>query len=213
MTPPRVRAERREVAVNRERILVAAERVFSAEGLDAPLHRVAEEAGLGIATLFRRFPRRDDLDRALYDIGAARIQGIIDRALAEHDTGWPRVEAFMREIMALIFEMPILPGLMRRVATYDPTHRPGDAWRKPIGDTVLLARQEGTLRSDVNGYDLVTLAFMFNGIAYQPEPMRSMFGERMLTIVLDGLRAGSTTPMPALGRLDKDEFHLGSHGV
>lgn len=213
MTPPRVRAERREVAVNREKILTAAERVFNTEGFEAPLQRVADEAGVGIATLFRRFPNRDDLYRALYDVGVARIEGIIERAFSHHDDGWGRVEAFLREGMALVFEMPVLPGVMRRVATADPGYRPGDRWGAPIGESVRLAQREGALRADVTGYDLVSFVFLFNGIAYQPEPMRSEFGERVLTIILDGLRAGSTTRLTALTPFAPEEFHIGSHGA
>lgn len=213
MTGTRVRAERREVAINRQRILDAAERVFADEGFEAPLQRVADEAGVGIATLFRRFPTREDLYRALYDAGVARIDAILERAIAENADGWGRIETFLREGMKLVFDMPVLPGAMRRVATHDPDYRPAERWAEPIGSSVHLAQREGTLRADVTGYDIVTFVFSFNGFAYQPEPMRSEFGERVLTIVLDGLRVGSTTRLRQLTPFAPEEFHLGSHGA
>src|SRR5690606_25811809 len=153
------------------------------------------------------------LYRALYDAGVARIDDIIERAVAEHDDGWSRIETFLREGMALVFEMPVLPGVMRRVATTEPGYRPADRWSTPIGDSVRLAQREGSLPDDVTGYDLVSFVFLFNGIAYQPEPMRSAFGERILTVIFDGLHAGSTTRLAALPGIAPQSFHLGSHGA
>ncbi len=52
---------RADAACNRERILDAARTVFARDGVSAPLAAVAAEAGVGIATLYRRFPDRGDL--------------------------------------------------------------------------------------------------------------------------------------------------------
>ena len=46
---------------NRERVLSAAREVFAEQGLDASTNEIARRAGVGVATLFRRFPTRDDL--------------------------------------------------------------------------------------------------------------------------------------------------------
>src|SRR4051794_34498377 len=59
---PSMRADARR---NRERILVAARDVFVETGTDAPLEEIATRAGVGIATLYRRFPERVDLMRAV----------------------------------------------------------------------------------------------------------------------------------------------------
>ena len=48
---------------NRRRILEAARAVFAEAGLDAPLEAIAQRAGVGIATLYRRFPTREDRPR------------------------------------------------------------------------------------------------------------------------------------------------------
>ena len=64
-TTLRVDAER-----NRVRIVEAAQAAFAEQGLDVSLEAVAERAGVGIATLYRRFPTRDDLDRRLLSISS-----------------------------------------------------------------------------------------------------------------------------------------------
>src|SRR4030095_6694782 len=55
------RRPRRDAARNRERVLEAAKAVFSAGGADASLEAVAKRAGVGIGTLYRHFPTREDL--------------------------------------------------------------------------------------------------------------------------------------------------------
>src|SRR5690606_18303313 len=55
-TPPR--AERRDRARNREKIIAAAQEVFAASGIHAPLDRIAVTAGVGAGTLYRHFPTR-----------------------------------------------------------------------------------------------------------------------------------------------------------
>ena len=53
-------------ATHRGRIVDAARRVFAEDGLDASLNEVARRAGVGVATLFRRFPTREDLIAATF---------------------------------------------------------------------------------------------------------------------------------------------------
>ena len=63
--PPRRR--RSDAQANHERLLHVAEEFFAARGLDASLRVLAEEAHVGIGTLYRNFPSRLDLVRALRD--------------------------------------------------------------------------------------------------------------------------------------------------
>src|SRR5829696_10260972 len=66
---------RRDAAQNRERIIDAAREVFSEQGLQAPIEEVARRAGVGIATLYRRFPTRPDLITCAF---AAKMQDYAD---------------------------------------------------------------------------------------------------------------------------------------
>jgi AcrR family transcriptional regulator len=56
---------RADAVVNRQRILDAAEEVFSAEGVSVPIDRVAERAGVGVGTVYRHFPTKEDLFEAI----------------------------------------------------------------------------------------------------------------------------------------------------
>src|SRR5437762_2476441 len=84
---------RSDAARNRASLVVAAREVFGERGLDAPLDEIARRAGVGNATLYRRFPTR---------------QGLIDRMAATAPDAWERVAAF------------VLDGLQAHAATPAP---------------------------------------------------------------------------------------------
>jgi AcrR family transcriptional regulator len=78
--PLRVDAER-----NRERILAAARHAFATEGIEVSMSAIARAAGVGVATLFRRFPAREDLlDAVFADTMSGYVQAA-ETALADPD--------------------------------------------------------------------------------------------------------------------------------
>ena len=70
---------------NRERLITAAQEVFAEQGLNASTNEVARRAGVGVATLFRRFPSRDDLVTAAFAGKMAQYAAALDEALAASD--------------------------------------------------------------------------------------------------------------------------------
>jgi AcrR family transcriptional regulator len=96
MTPPTARGRNRrdgpgqqplrtDAERNRSRILAAAQRVFGEQGLDAPLTDVARGAGVGIDTLYRRFPTREALITDAFAEKMAAYAKAVDAALADPD--------------------------------------------------------------------------------------------------------------------------------
>lgn len=208
----RVRAERREVAESRTRILDAAESFFAEEGVDASLHRLAELAGVGNATLFRRFPCRDDLIRALYDRAVARVDDLVALIDRNEQPGWDRLFAFAFGSVELMFALPVLPAVMRRMAEIDPGYRPGDRWVAPLLRDLELAQAAGVVRADATGYDIAAIPLALGGMAHLADPMRHVVGMRLVTIMLDGLRAPGTTPLGGV-EFTREAYHRGVHGL
>ena len=93
--PLRVDAER-----NRGRILDAAQAAFAERGLDVPLEDVAGRAGVGIATLYRRFPSRDDLIAACFERRLAEYASAAQEALEASDA-WAGFCAYVERICAM----------------------------------------------------------------------------------------------------------------
>jgi len=208
----RVRAERREVAESRTRILDAAESFFAEEGVDASLHRLAELAGVGNATLFRRFPRRDDLVRALYDRGVERVDDLVALIERNEQPGWDRLFAFAFGSVELMFALPVLPAVMKRMAEIDPDYRPGDRWVAPLLRDLELAQAAGVVRSDARGYDIAAIPLALGGMAHFADPMRRVVAMRLVTIMLDGLRSPGATPLGSI-EFTLEDYHRGVHGL
>src|ERR1700761_810536 len=90
-------ALRADAARNRERIVAAAMEVFAERGLDASTAEIAARAGVGEATLFRRFPTKDDLVIAI--IGAQLVEtAALAAACLEEEDAWRGVERFLAEM-------------------------------------------------------------------------------------------------------------------
>src|ERR1700729_1019197 len=90
---PSPRPLRRDAAENRDRLLAAASRVFAEQGLDAGVADIAREAGVGMGTLYRRFPTKDALIDALVE---DLLEAIIDLASeASEQPGGHGLEQFL----------------------------------------------------------------------------------------------------------------------
>src|SRR6202022_2153931 len=87
-----LRKPRSDAVRNRERVLEAAKAVFSAGGADASLEAVAKCAGVGIGTLYRHFPTREDLFEAVYRREVDQLGDLAEQLKGEPDA----VEALRR---------------------------------------------------------------------------------------------------------------------
>jgi AcrR family transcriptional regulator len=85
MTGRLPQALRSDSADNRERILAAARAIFAAEGLNVPMREIARRAGVGPATLYRRFPTREALVTEAFTEEAAACHAIVAAGLADPD--------------------------------------------------------------------------------------------------------------------------------
>lgn len=200
---------RRDARRNRERLIAEAKRLFAERGIEAPLDELASRAEVGAGTLYRHFPSRDALIRALYDDGVAELQSHATEIL-DADTAWGAVERWLEILSGWLAERPYIPGVLRRVAELDPDHRPGMEFQALLDDIVERAQAEGALRPDVTAVDLSVLVDMLGSLGQYGGAYLPYWG-RQLTIVLDGLRARpDATPLPGAA-LDFAGFHEMSH--
>src|SRR5687767_7561888 len=133
---------------NRRRIVEAASAVFAEQGLDAPLEDVARRAGVGIATLYRRYPTREALMVASYKARLDEYAAALDDALATPDA-WTGFCGFVERAC----EMQAADrGTQDLLTTTFPTAREVEAQRareyKRFADLVRRAQGEGKLRPD-----------------------------------------------------------------
>src|SRR3954449_7210470 len=81
-TTPAARPLRADAERNRQRLIDAAREVFAERGLDATLDDIADHAGVGVGTAYRRFPSKDDLIDALFEQELAGIVELAEAAAA-----------------------------------------------------------------------------------------------------------------------------------
>jgi AcrR family transcriptional regulator len=157
-------ALRVDAARNRERILAAAERVFSERGLDASLEEIARAAGVGIATVYRRFPTRGELVEATLRRKMAAYAAAVERAAADADP-WHGFCGLVTDLCALQAADAGLKDLLALGSHGSPA--PDGVAARALADLEQLVRraqEQGSLRPDFVVADLSMLLLANAGI-------------------------------------------------
>ena len=182
-------AERADAQRNRLRILAAAEAVFGERGAAASTEEVAQQAGVGIATVFRHFPTKQ---RLLEAIVLVRLERLVDAA--KHIVAEGRPDGFFT-LFALFFEQASRKRDFGDVLTNaDDGYRTANAalveqlW-SAYGTLIARGQAAGLIRP---GFDAEDVRALLAG-AHQSlqligdDPARR---QRLLEILIDGVKAG-----------------------
>ncbi|CAN5477564.1 TetR/AcrR family transcriptional regulator [soil metagenome] len=161
---PRQRRLRADAALNRDRIVDAATELFGARGIAVPLDEVARHAGVGVATLYRRFPTRADLAAATFERNLSRYTDAVDRALDNPDA-WQGFRALVYELCQLQASDAGLRELltMSFPASSIIEKRTSEALTK-LGALIARAQKAGALRADVVAGDVVVMLLANAGV-------------------------------------------------
>ncbi len=192
---------RADARLNRERILSAAQDAIIEHGPEVSLDVIAARAGVGIGTLYRRFPNRTALFQAVVTGALSRIVDEEERALAEESGGWAALERYLRRALDLRVGA-VIPMLVEHVSFEDPETRSlRDRSAALIEHIIDGARQEGTLRPDVTFADISLLLIRLSRPLSGPfsRTLQDELARRHLELVLDGLRmrpSDTIAPLP-----------------
>jgi AcrR family transcriptional regulator len=193
---PPLRALRRDAQANRDRLVAAARAAFAEHGIDAPVEDIARRAGVGIGTLYRRFPAKEDLVDAVFEETLAEFETVARDALAAPDA-WTGFCAFLEGAFAL---HTANRGVKDVVLTRSPGRARAEAARarmRPlIRRIVERAQAEGTLRADFRPEDVPVIFWTAARVIESTEAVAPGYWRRQLGFVLDGLRAEAATPLP-----------------
>jgi len=149
---------------NRELLVAAARAVFAEQGIDASLNEVARRAGVGIATLFRRFPTRDDLVTAVFADRMSAYADAVDRALEEPDP-WVGFCRYVEEAAAMQVGDRGFTDVLTQ--TFPKVKQLEAERRRSFDQFVLLverAKASGRLRPDFSTEDLPLLLMANAGV-------------------------------------------------
>ncbi len=183
---------RREAARNNERILRAAQEVFTADP-GAPISAVARRAGVGISALYTRYPSKEDLLRHLCADGLQRLALLADQALADERDHWTVFAEFMRGVVAADISSLTLSLAGKFRPSAELSVLAGQANDKV---QALFDRVRPVLRADLDVLDLPPIWEQLAAITIGGQGRAAELRSRYLTIMLDGLVAGAAGPLP-----------------
>ncbi len=185
---------RRDAQRNRERILAAAHEVFATRGFAATLDDVAHHAGVGVGTVYRRFPTKEALIEAAFADRLGEVVAVAEQA-ADAPSAWDGLVEMLTRVTAL---HATDRGLRDAVLSLDKHHFAGveQRLRTLVEGLAERAKAEGTLRPDFAATDLPMILNMISEVARTCGGERPDAYGRYLRLIIDGLRAGSAcTPL------------------
>ena len=197
-TPDPPASTRADARRNRARVLAAAEEIFAAGGLAAPVEAIARRAGVGAGTIYRHFPTKEALFEAVVDQRIAHFVALGRRLATEVDAGTTTAgaafEAFFTQVVAGAAVNHALCDAIEagsgRQAALSPELRA--AHQGALTGLLSRAQRAGAIRTDVDGDDVAAL---MTGCV--PAEARRGRPGRMAALALDALRARPTTTPPA----------------
>jgi AcrR family transcriptional regulator len=188
---------RADAARNRDAIIAVARAVFAEHGLGAPLDEIARRAGVGNATLYRRFPTREELVQSVLLGPMAEYVAAAEEALADPDP-W----AGFRDYLLRLCQLQARDrGLAELLVTIIRT--PSGELEKLRSTALELTKQlieraqeAGQLRADFRHQDLPLLLIANAGLVQRTHSAAPDSWRRLAAFLLDGLQAHAATPAP-----------------
>ncbi len=194
----RARPLRADARLNRDRILAAAAELFAERGLSVPLEEIAGRAGVGVATLYRRFPTRADLATAAFERNISRYTTAVDRALA-NPRAWDGFETLIGDLCRLQASDAGMRDLLTTAfpASSVVEQRTNAAVEK-LKVLIKRAQREGSLRADVVVADIVVMLLANAGVLRATGHTAPDAWRRFAALMIDGFAATPGAPVSSL---------------
>lgn len=205
LNPASARGRQAEARRNDIAVLEAARDVFSAHGADAPISAVAERAGVGMGTLYRRYGSKAELLQRLCLLAMEQALEAAESALKAPDS-WTGLTGFVRA--AVEMRSGALGALAGQVDVTPEMQATAERGIAAVSEIVTRAQRDGALRADVTPLDVSYLIEAFSRRPPAPTAPEVPAGpagdagedrnvrDRLLAIALDGLRPGAPSPLP-----------------
>jgi AcrR family transcriptional regulator len=199
---------RKDSARKRDQIIDSARELFAQRGLGVGLNEIASHAGVGVGTVYRHFPDKEQLVDVLYEQRLEDVVALAEKALADDDSwrglaefldGWVRLHLADRSLTRVFMD----PGLgQQRV----------DASRDRIAPLTNViadrAREDGHTRADFRGTDVFFIQLSLVGLIDRSHAHAPHIYRRYLAMMLEGVssRPRPEVPLP-VPALDVDATH------
>jgi AcrR family transcriptional regulator len=188
---------RADAARNRAAIIDAAREVFAEHGLQAPLEEIAHRAGVGIATLYRRFPAREHLIAAALIEKVAQYAEAAADALAVEDP-WAGFAGYVQRICELqAADRGLSDLLSMTLAVDEQMEELRAAANARVTELIDRAKAAGQLRADFAAQDLLLLLIASAAVSQVTRIDAPAAWRRFVALALDAFRCGDSAGLPA----------------
>lgn len=183
------RSVRADAKRNLDALLEAAKAVFGTSGVDAPVREIAARAGVGVATVYRHFPRRSDLIAAVFRREVDACAAAAPALAREHEP----LEALARWLRRYTSFIATKRGLAAALHSGDPAFDALPAYFRqhlePALQLLLAAAvTAGQIRDDVEAYELLRAV---GNLSVATGEDGALHSRRMVDLLIDGLRFGA----------------------
>jgi len=192
--PERLRSDAER---NRDRIIEAARELYAADGLGVSMAAVAREAGVGIATMFRRFPTQDDLIAAVFADRMTAYGDAVEAALADPDP-WRGFTGYVETVCAM---QAADRGFAEVLTMTFPTAKALEACRARVYERfvelIAKAKATGRLRQDFTPEDMPLLLMANAGVIAVTGDVAPDAWRRLVGYLVQAFAVADPDPLPA----------------
>ena len=196
LTATKTKTLRSDARRNRERVVASARELIARKGPDVSVEEITQHAGLGMGTLYRHFPTKEELIDAVLEDAFAELVELARQAAAEEDA-WTGLTRFLEQALA---RHAANRGLKDVLASREHGRRRAEAMRKRIRpvlrELIERAQAQGTLRADFTSEDLPLVFWTAGRVIETTASVAPDYWRRYLALLLDGLRAEAATALP-----------------
>ncbi|MFD0363503.1 TetR/AcrR family transcriptional regulator [Nocardia sp. GCM10030253] len=212
LSPPR--RLRADAARNQQRIVAAARELFADHGLEITLDDVAERAGVGVGTVYRRFANKKELIAEVFEQNMAEFGDAADAACAHPDPWRGLVQFFEYACTHLATNRGFSEVMLELENDMERFAAVRDRLKPTVAAVIDRARDAGTLAPDVEASDFFALIHMVDAIAEFSRPVNPDVWQRYMAIALNGVRADAMPRQPlTVPALTDEEVELAKSHV
>ncbi len=199
---------RKDAARNRQRVIDAARDLFATRGLDATLNEVAHHDGLGVGTVYRRFPTKEELFEAIFEDAIDEVAAVADTGL-EFDDSWQGFSWFVEEMcQRTATDRGLREILYGKCSCGNRVEAARTRLVPKIAKLVERAQKDGYLRPGISDTDMPILGMLAGTVSEFAGHVDADLWRRYVAIFMDGLRnRDGQQPLP-VGALDEDQTAL-----
>ena len=189
---------RRDARRNRRLLLQAAAEAFAQGGVEVSAGEIARRAGVAKGTLFRHFPAKRDLLTAVLVDRVLQLQSLTAEIAAARPGGLRAVAELMtRCAEVLAADRSFFDAAMRYAVADEHLARAKRDLEMALDELVGAAQACGEVRADVAGIDVAMLMMAATNTCAPARELQPQLWRRYLALMIDGLRPGATSPLPA----------------